>query len=209
MNFTFQKKEIINTLRSKFGGLGLRANLINALQIADQALPGPAIMFGSRLIPANTAIYQQAGDINPLASLDGSYWGKVDFGVNVKSGLAYSSRKSNIYRKIAADILVLEDLPGVPWSLDKEQLSKYKAIFIKVKPFQALDIDKQKQIGQWKKPVVLYNQQAVTGIKGAIAISSCTEQAAIVKTMWAAAHHAKLLDFKVAMQQNIIGEFLN
>ncbi|MBT6691419.1 hypothetical protein HOB10_03765 [Candidatus Parcubacteria bacterium] len=203
------KKETINTLKSKFGGLGLRANLINALQVADQPLPGPALMFGSRLIPAITTIYQQPGDINFFSSLDGVYWGKVDFGVNVKSGLSYSSHKSKIYRKIAADVLVLDDIPGVPWNFAKEQAVKYKAIFIKVKPFQALDTDKQKQIGQWKQPVVLYNQQTVMDAKGVVAISGCTEQAAIVKTMWAVAHHAKLADFKVVMQQNIIGEFIN
>lgn len=203
------KKETINSLKTKFGGLGLRANLINALQIADQPLPRSAIMFGSRLIPANTAIYQKTGDINLLASLDEHYWGKVDFGVNVRSGLGYSSNKSKIYRKIAADILVFDDLPGVLWNFDKEQLAAYQAILIKIKPFQSLDIDKQKQIGQWKQPVVLYNQRAAASVKGAVAIFGCTEQAAMVKTMWAAAQHKKISEFKTAMQQNIIGEFIN
>jgi L-asparaginase/Glu-tRNA(Gln) amidotransferase subunit D len=202
-------KEIINALKAKYGGLGLRANLINALQIADHALPGPAIMFGSKLLSPLKVVGQQSDSLNFFSTLDNDYWGKVDFGVNVKANLVTVGQATHVYKKIKADILVLEDIPGSAWFYNKEQLAKYQAIFIKVKPFQNLSSEKQKQISSASKPVVLYNYQSVPNIKNAIALTGCTATTALLKTMWATANFSKISDFRSFMQQNVIGEFIN
>ena len=203
------KKAVIEELRNKQGGLGLRANIINALQIADRPLPSPAIMFGQRLISAIKALPDQQNQLNLLASADGNYWGKVDFGVNLKSGLYFSPHQPDIYKKIKADIFILEDWPGTPWMLTKDNLVKYHGLFIKASPYQPLEKTKQGQIAKWKLPTVIYNRQSVRPIKGAVAISGCTPYVALTKTMWALANAGELADFTSIMQRNLIGEFNN
>jgi len=203
------KKEVINNLKNKYGGLSLRANLINAIQVASQPLSAPAIIFGTRLIPAYKAIADTGSDINVFSSIDNDYWGKVDFGINVKSSLKYNKQSSKTYAHKLANILIIEDIPGVPWSFDKKALSFYQGIFVKINPYQALEDSKQKQIAKWKLPTVLYNYHLTSPVKGAVNISNCSKNTAIIKTRWALGEGFKGKDFENIMTQNVIGEFLN
>lgn len=203
------KKEVLGGLKNKYGGLSLRANLINAIQIAQQPLPAPAIIFGTRLIPATRAVADLASDINVFSSIDNNYWGKVDFGINVKSGLNYNKQASKIYTNKLANILIIEDIPGLPWFFDKKALSSYRGIFIKINPYQTLEKSKQDQIVKWKLPVFLYNYHLTSPVKGAINLSNCTKNSAIIKAMWALGEDFKDKSLENIMTQNIIGEFLN
>ena len=196
------KKEIIGGLKNKYGGLGLRSNIINAIQIAGQPLPFPAIIFGTRLIPATKAIMDLSNNTNIFSR------GKVDFGINVKSNLSYSKQKTKIYTDRLADILILEDIPGVPWSFDKKALATYRGIFITINPYQPLEKSKQEQIAKWKLPTILYNYQLTSPVKGAVNISHCTKNTAIIKAMWALSSKVKDNKFEDLMARNILGEFL-
>ena len=200
------KKEKINKLKDKHGGLGLRSNLINALQITDSKLPGPAIMSGTRLISAVQAVKNYHDDTNIFASFNDAYWGKVGFGINIKKDLKHSTKQFEIFKKINSKILILEDFPGVEWSVDREIFKKYQGVIIKTSA-QSIDQNKQKQIASWKLPVVLYNYQGILSIEGDVVISGCTWSAAVVKTMWALANFKELADFNKVMKQNLIGEF--
>ena len=203
------KKEVINNLKNKYGGLSLRSNLINAIQIAQQPLPSPAIIFGTRLRPATKAIADMASDANVFSSIDNDYWGKVDFGINVKSDLKYNTRVIKKYDDLLADILVIEDIPGVPWQFDKKTISSYQGLFVKISSYQALEKSKQNQIAKWKLSTVLYNYHLTSSVKGVVNISNCTKNTAIIKTMWALSQKLKNKNFENIMNQNIIGEFLN
>jgi len=202
------KKSMISQLSHKHGGLALRTNLINSIQIADRPLPGAAVLFGTRLIPATKAILDPKGEVNLFDSIDDDFWGKVDFGINLRSGLGMPNKSTEIYREISAKVFTFEDLPGITWDFDKGILDKYQAVMLKVSPYQALDPVKQKQIASWSIPVVLHNYLSVPAVKGAVAMSSCTYNSALIKTMWAVANKKKTADFDKLMQQNIIGEFI-
>ncbi len=201
------KKELISQLKAKHGGLGLRTNLINALQATRQPLPGVAIMFGTRLIAATKAVYRCDNEINLLASSDNSYWGRVDFGVNVRSDLTHNHYPTAIYKNLSNKVLVIDDWPGAPWLWSKKDMANYQAIVVKTSPYQPLEPAKQKQISAWALPTVIYNCQTVSPVKGTVAISGCSEETVIIKTMWAIANQKQLGDFDSIMQQNIIGEF--
>jgi len=203
------KKEVVNALKKKYGGLSLRSNLINAIQIAQHQLPAPAIIFGTRLIPSTKAITDLSSDVNIFSSIDNNYWGKVDFGINVRSDLKYNKQQTKIYTGLLANILVIEDIPGVPWFFDKKSLVSYKGIFVKIKPYQALEKTKQDQIIKWKLPTVLYNYNLTSPVRGAISLSNCTKNTAIIKTMWALSGEFRNKDFENIMKQNVLGEFLN
>jgi len=200
------KKEVIGRLKSKQGGLGLRANLINALQIADQPLPGVAIVFGSRVMSALKAIEDFSDEINIFKSIDNSYWGKVDFGINLKTGLIYSRPATKIFSNISSDVLVIDDVPGVDWSLDND-IVNYQGIFIRTNPYQDLEVAKQKKILKWKIPALCYNYLSVPKADGAISVSGCTYNAALIKFRWYLANAKDLGAYEETMKQNIIGEF--
>lgn len=202
------KREVINKLKSKYGGLGLRANLINSLQITDSKLPTPAIMFGTRLVPAMQAVESYNDDANIFASIDNTYWGKVGFGINVKKDLKYSTRQFEIFKKISNKVLILEYFSGISWNISRDDLKKYQGVVIKLAG-QSLNKDIKKQIISWKIPVVIYNYNGVFVSDGLVGLSGCTWNVAVVKTIWALANFQKQSDFNKIMKQNLIGEFTN
>jgi L-asparaginase/Glu-tRNA(Gln) amidotransferase subunit D len=190
------------------GDLGLRSNLINAFQVLDYSLPTPAIMFGTRLIPGVRAISDNDEGLNIFASLDDNYWGRVDFGISVKSGLAYHTAKQKIYEKIKANIFVFDDLPGLAWSVNLDQIKDCEAIFIKLNHQNKLEPAKIKQIKALKIPVFLYHPTQVQGPDEAIAMSNCTFEAALAKAMWAIANKDVINQFTQIGEQSIIGELI-
>lgn len=200
------KKEIINSLKLKHGGLGLRTNLINAVQIADQPMPGAAIVFGSRVIPAVKAVEDFSDKLNIFRSIDNTYWGKVDFGINLKSGLSYSRQDTKIFSNISANILIVDDIPGLSWSFDGV-IKNYQGLFIKINPYQGLDEAKKKQIVAWGMPTVCYNYLTAQKVDNAVSISDCTFNTALIKFMWYLANAKKLGKYEDVMKQNIINGF--
>lgn len=203
------KKNIINKLKDKNSGFGLRTNLINAIQIADQPFPETAILFGTRIMPATKAVFDESGSINLFRSIDEDYWAKVDFGINMRPGLDVSSKAAEIYKDISAKVFPFKDIPGTDWNIEKSFLDKYQAVLIEVSPYQELEETKKKKILKWDLPVILYNYINSPFVEGATNLSNCTYSSALIKTMWAAANKKRVSDLPRTMQQNIIGEFIN
>ncbi|PWB39081.1 MAG: hypothetical protein C3F02_00470 [Parcubacteria group bacterium] len=205
-----QKKALIKELRDKHSGSGLKSNLINAIQVASQTLPGPAIMFGTRLIPAVKAIPANSNDrANMFVSQDNNYWGRVDFGISIKSGLQTSKPRENIYDKISAKILTLQDVRGVDWNLDKNDLLKYEAIIVKLAGNYQLEKEKQLLLEKSGRSVILYHRELSVGSGSLVCLADCTWETAVAKTLWAVANRKKLPAFEKVMKQNIAGEFNN
>ncbi len=188
--------------------LGLRSNLINAFQVLDYSLPTPAIMFGTRLIPGVRAISDHDQGLNIFASSDDNYWGRVDFGISVKAGLSYHTAKTKLYEKIKANIFVFDDLPGLTWSMNLEQIKDCEAIFIKLNHQNKLEPAKVKQIKSLKIPVFLYHPTQVQGPDEAIMLSNCTFEAALAKAMWVIANQENISQFTQIGEQNIVGELI-
>lgn len=175
--------------------MGLRANLVNAIQIAAQELPAPAIMFGRSLIWGIKAHHQIEQDRHIFSSVDNDYWAKVDFGITMKSGLKYAIHKPNIFEKINANILVMEDIEGLPWVWTQNNLKDYQAVVVKTRS-QEIDKSKIDKIKKLSIPVVLYSKQALLINKEGITLSDCTWPTAIIKTMWAVANSKTKKDFE-------------
>ncbi|MFA6252881.1 MAG: asparaginase domain-containing protein [Patescibacteria group bacterium] len=199
--------ELSKNIVGQKNDLGLRSNLINAFQVLDYSLPTPAIMFGTRLIPGVRATCDKDTGLNLFASIDDNYWGRVDFGISVKSGLGYHTGKPKIYNKIKANIFVFDDLPGLTWLTNFEQ-NNYDALFIKLNHQNKLEPAKIKQIKDSKIPVFLYHPIQVHGPDEAIIMTACTFESAMAKAMWAMANKDKIASFEQIGQQNFIGELI-
>lgn len=201
----YNKKIVISKLKAK-NALGIRSNLINALQASEVALPGPAIMFGTRLVSATKAVWDSSEDVDNIASIDNSYWGKVDFGINIKNNLL-KFKKNNIARgNIFASVLVMENIEGVDWYLDKNSLANYQAIIIKINNGQGINDEKKQQLLDWDMPVVLYNLVLDLPSNKVASLINCTWNTALIKTMWVLANHDDA-NFKKNINSEYIGEF--
>ncbi len=203
-----RNKEYLVKIKAKYSGLGLKANLINAIQALDYKLPQPAIMFGTRLLPGLRANFEPNSDLNLFSSLDNNYWGRVDFGVNIKTNLPNYKTNLPNYNKLQAEILILNNVSGLPCLFSKTEIKKYKAIIIKGEDGAILEPSKLKQIKDWTRPVVLYNFVNHNNQAGIFFINNCTWPAAVIKTMWLAANVKSNLEFGKLLNKNLMGEYL-
>jgi L-asparaginase len=203
-----EKKELVNQLLTSQSGLGLRANLINAIQVAPEPMPAPAIMFGSRLVLGTKAKQERQKGLHLFTSVDGDYLAKVDFGITLKNDLRYSSKAPEIFSKINSNILVIEDIPNLDWSWSDKINKDYQAVLIKMSSDE-LESAKREQIKKLDVPVILYHPYYLNHHQEAIALTSCTWEVAMIKTMWAAANFTNKKDFTNKIKSNITGEFLN
>lgn len=197
------KKELLGRKNDS----GLRSNLINAFQVADYKLPSPAIMFGTRLVPGIKAIRDYNSEVNYFASQDNNYWGRVDFGISIKSGLEYYPGKAKVYNNFTSRILLVEDMPYIEWPSQSPAWQQAEAIFIKINHQNKLEPEKIALIKDCQQPVFLYHPIQVQDVGEAIAISTCTVEMALAKTMWAMANQDQISSIKQVMEQNLVGEF--
>lgn len=202
------KKAIIKELREKHGGSGLKSNLINAIQVASQALASPAIMFGTRLMPAVRAIYDPSDLSNQFVSLDNNYWGRVDFGISIKSGLGYAKGREQVYGSLDAKVLLLHDVLGLDWPYGVEQLSKYEAIALHLSGNYELEKKKREILIKSKKPAVIYYPHLSMLSSDLICLGDCSWNSVVIKLMWALANRKSLPALEKVMRQNVVGEFV-
>lgn len=200
-------KERLAKIKVKHSGLGLKANLINAIQTMDSYLPQPAIMFGTRLLSGLRAIFDPSNDLNLFASADNNYWGRVDFGVNIKANLpVYKSSVPN-FSKMQANILLLDNVVGLPIVLSKTEAKKYQAIIIKGEVGSVLEPAKLEQVSSWQAPVVFYNFDHVSSQNKLVFVNDCTWPVIVIKTMWLVANVESALEFEKLLNKNLIGEY--
>lgn len=200
-------KKIIADLKKNSGAIGLKSNLINSFQVATYDLPAPAVVFGTRIIAATKAMYDNQDKNNAFISVDKNYWGLVDFGINIKTDLHFSHKAESFYDKIMAEILVLEDLAGIGWHFNSEDLKNYQAVIIRLADRKQLSPAKQKQVMSWDLPVVLYNAHQNMPSENMVSLSDCTWNTALTKTMWAVANLDSLGNFREVITKQYIGEY--
>ncbi len=205
-NYLATKKEQLSKFIKERKGLGLRANLVNALQIAGQPLPAPAIMFGNSLLWGVKAIWQNQNGTNVFTSVDDNYWGKVDFGISLKTNLKFSLKEPKVYNKIDSNLLIIEDFVGSSLDWTAVDLSKYQGILVKV---NSADLPKEKfaLLRKAKLPVAIYARADFLPDQEIPVIFGCTWPTAIVKTMWALSNSDSREDFYHKMMANVIGEY--
>lgn len=205
----FSGSHFLNKKHLNRGALGLRTNIINSIQVASNSLPGPAIMFGTKLLAPYLAMENSFGEEDKFLSINNKYWGQLDFGININKDLNFSNNKTRIYSKIKANVLVLENIPGLDWYFDQESLAAYDGILIKADSYQDLEKEKKKIIDKIKIPVFIYTHSTNNSLTNLINISYCSYPSALIKIIWALANKSDIKDLKKIIASNIIGEFFS
>ncbi len=202
------KKELAQSLMANFGGFSLRANLINALQVATETLPRPSIMFGSRLVLGTKAILERQKNNYFFSSLDNDYLAKVDFGISLKNDLSYPKKATKFFNKINSKLLILDNSLSDDWGIVKNIAKNYQGILVKMQR-EALTTEQIKIIKDLSIPCIFYHPVYLNPSKFGIHLVGCSWEAAIAKTLWVLSNFSKPEEVATQIASDIAGEFLN
>lgn len=198
----------------EYRGMGIKANLVNALQVATGELTGVVVVFGSRILPGVRAMFAPPGSAHSFESFGNTFLGRIDLGIRY----AATQRKPGTFRglfDIDTHIASLDIKPGVPLEIFEQVLvGRAHGIFVSLATGCILPNDVVAQLRRVEArgvPVVLFRPGTtpppresypfplLTGISG---------PAAIIKFMWTLGQTRDRRKLLRLLQQNLAGEFV-
>jgi L-asparaginase/Glu-tRNA(Gln) amidotransferase subunit D len=187
--------------KKSYGGLGVKANLINAVQLANLELPAVALIFGNRIISPVKAKRIQTIGLNLFDSVDEHYLGRIDFGISLNEMAKEPESKLELKNQFEENIQIINYQPN--FNLADNLNQKARAIIIRDLPGLAdLNLDKINQL------VLIYSRfMADTGEKkdNVIMADNLTWETALIKLMWCLGQGNELSE---AMNRGYCHEFI-
>jgi len=205
----------VKDIYSEFKGLGIKANLLNAIQVASSGLNKVAILFGSRLIAGVQAVSAEPPGLNYFDSYSNQYLGRVDFGISLTQKTKKITSALKIKNSFDTKVSVFDYHPGVDVSLITNiNKQKVHGLIIRLHHQNILPdnfITALKSLKKHKIPVVIY--EAGSDIKtvktaGFILANNMSLAATLVKLMWLLAQSKDLTKIKKLMNKNMVGEII-
>ena len=186
-----------------YGGLGVKANLINAVQLATMNLPAVALMFGNRIIRAVKA--QRSGflGLNIFKSADESYLGRIDFSISLTEKFKNIPAPVVLKNGFETNISIHHYFPGA----DLQDLNRQK---IRGRLLQGLaDIDLLKNYKSLT-PLIVHNRFLfdVPDQENILIINNMTWETCLVKFMWALSQSKRLAEVRGFMFNEHADEFI-
>ena len=207
--------EVLQAIFRNFRGLGVKANLINACQVAISDLAGLLVIFGSRIFSPtqteNLADYKAGSD-----EAEGSkILGKIDFGLTLYRELRKRhSRRPQIKAKIDSKVSVFDFHPGLDLNLLKNVLaSQPHGLIIKTQSASFFP----ETVYIWLKkamkkglPVVIHVSAGLKPPKDEdfIYVDNMNLAATVVKLMWILGQTKRPSQVKKMMQTDFCGEII-
>ena len=190
----------------KAGGLGLRSNLINAVQIAlSKDFPVIGIMFGNKLTKPTRAEVSDFQAINLFKSVDNTYLGKVDFGISLNRKTHVSAdRKTYAHLSRVVAVTNFESLPLLLASDMKQD--RFKVLLVRLRENEMLSVDAVIELRKRFEIIMEFNERRINDQRGVIGICGMTWDAAQIKVFWAHAVAKSAEEFSDLMARNIVGE---
>jgi len=189
---TESDKQDLSGVISNYKNLGVKANLINAVQVATMDIAEVAIMFGNRLVKGTHAIKSDAPSFNFFDADKEGVLGKVDFGIKLfKSAHTRSKQKPQLVDALEEHVCLLQLYPGAgPDLLDALIAKGCKGIIIRSFNINLFP-DTYKPILEkaYKKkvPILAHNPHAFDVKKKKreyILVNDMTFEATFAKFMW-------------------------
>lgn len=207
--------EVLQAIFKNFRGLGVKANLINACQVAISDMAGLLVIFGSRIFSPTQAenladpkaIFYEAEEKKIL--------GKIDFGLTLYNQLRKRhSRRPQIRAKIDPKVSVFDFHPGLDLNLFKNVLaSQPHGLIIKT---QSSSFFPETVYASLKKamagglPVVIHVSAGLKPPKDEdfIYVDNMSLVTTVVKLMWVLGQTKKPGQIKKMMQTDFSGEII-
>lgn len=193
-----------------FGGLGVKSNLINAVQMATMNFPVVGLIFGNQCLrpvkAENNAVYS----LNIFSSADNQYLAKVDFGISPEDKLEKPSGRLILKNKYESGVIYVKYHPGMNITALKALLSHSQGLVLEVLTGVPLPKLLIKALDQLKIPMVIYNRLYMPRLnkKNLIEISEITPETVLIKLMWVLGQTQNSEEIRNLMYEDFCSEFL-
>lgn len=194
--------------------LGVKANLVNALQVAVSDLAAVCVVFGSRIFRGSQVIMNRPGALNAFDSYDQVVLGKIDFGT--KFFVPYTRRSDRPLRvcpSVDLNILQLDVQPGLPalQPLAAAVRQRVHGVFVTAMHTTAIPqrtLDSLVATHRSGVPVALYTHRFSGRLKQLpfLSLQLMSPLAALVKFMWARGQTADSKRLQKLFDQDLAGE---
>lgn len=183
-----------------YGGLGIKANLINAVQVATMEVSGVSLMFGSRIVRAVKAERSQLIGLNLFSSTDDSYIGKIDFGITLTEKPSKGGPILELKNHFFENLNTFEYTSLIADWRFVERLNSPAII----KNWHNIEFLKKFKISH---PLIIYNQHLIEPEPqvNLFFINNLTWPTALIKTAWALAQEG---DWQKNLGKEYCKEFL-
>lgn len=198
---------------AQYHGLGVKANLLNALHIAVSDIRGILFMFGNRLMSGLYVARSTHEEMNPFMTVGGQTYGGVDFGLRLTAQHApRRSRKKPVYCiGLEPHVQSLSIQPSLALGLQSAIAPDTKAVILHLEGQQSLDP------GSFADLARLAHERLIVVHGGApypagllpreiIAVQDMTYPMTVIKVMWALAQHDDFQKVARILRKDIVGE---
>ncbi|PIY96624.1 MAG: hypothetical protein COY66_03770 [Candidatus Kerfeldbacteria bacterium CG_4_10_14_0_8_um_filter_42_10] len=204
-------QEANKKLFKKYKGLGIKANLINAIQVASHGPAEVSIIFGNKLVRANQAIKEKGLNINLFDAPAPAVLGNIDFGIkiedqNIKKARVPFAFKPDFEKKVSVVSLYQEESSDLlEWVTNK----KPKGLVIQMQQ-SSLSQSQIKKITELQKSIALVVHTTNPFIKkerpNLLIVDYMTPEATLMKFMWALGRTKNMKEIKKILEQGIAKE---
>lgn len=191
----------------------VRTNLMNALQVAVSGLDEVAVVFGSRIYRGTQLVKNSPGSAQPFASFDGRLLGKIDFGIQLGTGVRPRSRRGfRSFPSFDPQILRIDYRPGIPVPpLDQVSRSVHGVILVVweslLLPATLLRVLEKFRATGIPVAVAVPHAVRVPASTSDLVMSGLSPTTAVVKFLWARGQTASLRKLRELLARDIAGEF--
>ncbi|MFA5070534.1 MAG: asparaginase domain-containing protein [Patescibacteria group bacterium] len=205
--------EILQAIFKNFRGLGIKANLINAAQVAISDIAGLLVVFGSRII-AGTRL-EKFSDFSPnyFESSSQQVIGKIDFGLTLyDQSLKRSAKRPKIAAQVDPKVTIFDFHPGMDFSLLKNVLdSRPHGLIIKTQSSSFFPESVYRLLKAALKkgmPIVIYASGGFRRVKTEefIYVDHMSLVTTVVKLMWILGQTRNVSRIKKMMLTDYSGE---
>ncbi len=192
--------------------LGMRTNLINALEVATADLAGVCVVFGNRIMRGSRVELALLGDSLQATTDDGALLGRIDFGTRLANGrLRRGARKPRWDIHLDPGVAVMAVAPGVAPMLRGLDERPVRGLLLRLAD-DVVSLPPAIQTAARKAAergtiVAAWASQPIRDLPaGCVSLVGMTASMALVKLMWAAGSKKPLSAKRALLARDVSGE---